>query len=326
MPTNDENFHEPRQIIYNEANDFITCRHDRSLRPLRFTDISLSEFSDELEGYLSVLNGGGSIALSRGEDLASIRLSKCLDNLFLTPRPPVREGQALTWTRVVLFAGPHFEGPSKLKIGESLVELPEDDLELLRSGRPWRFLYPWPDKGDCEKELGSSETALKELKDARQIIHEGGHLIVRPYSTMVHRKLNQVMAVLENMLVVEQRLTNHHDVVAQLFQDQPHATLQEEAPKPGGARGNPLGEATSEARASREETLSDRDRPPTRGDTHQPNSDQTTPPIIEELHEKGEAGGSVSGNTMQHENPQPMSTASQAPRLHLSDFVQNLSE
>jgi hypothetical protein len=29
---------------------------------------------------------------------------------------------------------------------------------------------------------------------------------------------------------------------------------------------------------------------------------------------------------MQHEHPQPMSTASQGPRLHLSDFVQNLSE
>lgn len=116
--------------------------------------------------------------------MASIRLSKCLDNLFLTPKPPVREGPPLTWTTVVLFAGPHFEDPSKLKIGESLVELPEADLELLSSGRPWRFLYPWPDKGDCEKELRSSEMALHELNNTRQIMHEGGHLIVRPLSTM----------------------------------------------------------------------------------------------------------------------------------------------
>ena len=167
MPNNGGNVDEPRQIIHNETNDFITCRHDKSLRPLRFTDISPSEFSAELEGYLSVLNKGGSIAFSRGEDLASIRLSKCLDSLFLTPTPPIREGPLLIWTTVILFAGPHFEGPSKLNIGESSVEIPEDDLELLRSGRPWRFLYPWLDKGDCEKELRSSETALQELKDAR---------------------------------------------------------------------------------------------------------------------------------------------------------------
>jgi hypothetical protein len=330
MLTNDATVDEPPRIVYNEAKDFITCLHDINLRPLRFTDQSISEFSAALEGYLSVLNRGGSIAFSRGQDLASIRLCKWLEILFLTPTPSVREGPPLTWTTVVLFAGPRFEGPSTLKIGESLVELPESDLELLSSGRPWRFLHPWPDKGDCEKELRSSEMALQELKYTRQIMHEGGHPIASLFSTMLHR-LNQVTAVLRKMLVLEQRLTNHHDVVGQLFQDKPHATLQEETLELGGDRANHPDEAVSDmrasdARVSREDTLSDRGRPPPGRDIHQHSSDQSTQPIIEELHEKGETGASVSGNSMQHENPQPITTTSQGSRLHLSDFIQNLSE
>jgi hypothetical protein len=189
MSAKDEGVNEPRPTIYNKLNDFITCRHDRRLQPLRFTDISLSMFSAELEGYLSVLNGGGSIAFSRGEDLASIRLSNSLDTLFSTPTPPVQEGPPLTWATIVLSAGPNFKGPSKFSIGETLVELAENDLELLSSGRPWRFLNPWPDNGDCEKELRSSEVALQELTDMRRLIHEGRHPTLYTLYKPAHRKL-----------------------------------------------------------------------------------------------------------------------------------------
>jgi hypothetical protein len=133
------------------------------------------------------------------------------------------------------------------------------------------------------------------------------------------------------MLVVEQRLTNHHAVVAQLFQDKPHATLHENPLELGGDRANPPDEAASDvevsdARVSREDTLSDRNRPLPLRDMHERSSDQTTQPIIEELHDKGEAGGFVLENNMEHENLQPMATTSQGSRLHLSDFIQNLSE
>lgn len=85
----------------------------------------------------------------------------------------MREGPQLGWTTVVLFAGPNFEGPATLKIGESVVNIAENDLEMLRSGRPWRFLNPWPDEGDCKKELESAAMALQELHDTRQTIHQG---------------------------------------------------------------------------------------------------------------------------------------------------------
>lgn len=144
-------------------------------------------------------------------------------------------------------------------------------------------------------------------------------------STIVHRKLNQALAVLENMSIFKQCLTNHHDVAAQLFRDQRHATPQEEVLELGGARSNASCEATSDARVSREKGLSDGDRPPPYLDIHHPSSDPITLPITEALHEKGEAEDTVSGNSMQHENSQAMSTASQGSRLHLPDFIQNLS-
>ena len=118
-------------------------------------------------------NGGGSIAFGRGEDLTSKSLSKSLESLFSITTPSVREGAPLTWTRLVLFAGPQFEGPAQFKVGNSSVELSENDLKLLRSGRPWRFLFPWPDKDDCKKELQSNDTVLQELVDARKTIGEG---------------------------------------------------------------------------------------------------------------------------------------------------------
>ena len=79
---------------------------------------------------MSIINEGGSIALGRGDDLASIGLSRGLESLFSTPTPLVREGPPLTWT-IVLFAGPRFDGAAQLKVGGSRVELPEIDYQLL---------------------------------------------------------------------------------------------------------------------------------------------------------------------------------------------------
>lgn len=115
-----------------------------------------------------MLSRAGSIALGRGEKLASIRLSKSIESLFSTATPRVIEGPPLNWATLILLAGPHFDGPSQLKLGESYVELPEDELELVRSGRPWRFLFPWPDQDDYKKELQSTEMVLREIVDIRQ--------------------------------------------------------------------------------------------------------------------------------------------------------------
>lgn len=164
-----------RQTPNNRVIDFTTRDHDNNLSPLRLIENPMSDISAGLDRYLSVLNRGGSIALGRGERLTSTRLGKSIESLFSTATPRVIEGPLLNWAMLILLAGPHFDGPSQLKLGESHVELPEDDLELVRSGRPWRFLSPWPDQDDCEKELRSTEVALRELVDTRQIMKKRGH-------------------------------------------------------------------------------------------------------------------------------------------------------
>ncbi|KAJ5155701.1 hypothetical protein N7492_008504 [Penicillium capsulatum] len=288
IPTNGQYGGEIRQTVYEKANDFIACRRDRSLRPLHFTDISLSEFSAELVGYLSVLNEGGSIAFSRGENLAGVRLSKSLERLFSTPTPLVTDGPPLSWTTIILSAGPHFHGPSPLKIGESVVELSHGDLELLRSGRPWRFLSPWPDKDDCEKELQS---------------------------------------ILEKISEVERCLKHHRDEVAKLPESQHLVTRQGEVPHLDGACGHPLCDDPFGARTSGNETSGNQDPPPSLTGTRHPSSDQPTQLITQSLEDRRLSGGTTTRNEMQRASqPQPVTVASQGFRLHASDFIQKLSD
>ena len=84
------------QTIDNLVNNFISQRYANGLNPLRLTNISVSKFSAELRNHLSVINNGGSIALCRGQELASVGLSKGLESLFSTTIPFVREGPPMT--------------------------------------------------------------------------------------------------------------------------------------------------------------------------------------------------------------------------------------
>lgn len=134
------------------------------------------------------------------------------------------------------------------------------------------------------------------------------------------RKLNQATTVLEKLSAVEQRLKIHHDVVAQLSENQHQATRQ-------GARSHLPDKGALGSRAPEgEETLGYRDQSPTAMNLRYPRSDQTTQPIIEDTNDPGVSGGAISGNGMQHESPQPVNTTTQGSRLHISDFIQGLSE
>jgi hypothetical protein len=59
------------------------------------------------------------------------------------------------------------------RVTDSLIEILDNDLELIRSGRPWRFLAPWPDTEDCKTKLKAIETSLHELLGAKLLIHQG---------------------------------------------------------------------------------------------------------------------------------------------------------
>ena len=122
-----------------------------------------------------MLNRSVSIALGRGEKVASTRLGKSIESLFSTATPRVIAGPPLNWAMLILLAGPRFDGLSQIKLGESHVELLGDDLESLRTGRAWRFLSPWADQNDYTKELQSIEMTLRGLVDTRQVMKKDGH-------------------------------------------------------------------------------------------------------------------------------------------------------
>jgi len=146
------------------------------LGPLQLSDSCLSDLALNLSAYELILEEDHSLAIGRGANLASTRLAKSLQSMFTSQNPCAVQGPPLPWTTVVIAAGPEFKGPAQLTIGESCVNLPEDDLELICSGRPWRFLCPWPDQNDCKKELEASEMALGELRETQSVLNQSRSL------------------------------------------------------------------------------------------------------------------------------------------------------
>jgi hypothetical protein len=128
------------------------------------------------------------------------------------------------------------------------------------------------------------------------------------------------------MSVIEEALTNHRDVVAQLFQDQHPATTQAEIPEPVAARNSPLDGHTDGASASKEEATSQKDRPTPRTDVRDQSNDQIVQSNTNEQGPNGLTVGSTVEIIRQHASPQAKESASQGIRLHKSDFIQDLSE
>ncbi|CAG8900093.1 unnamed protein product [Penicillium nalgiovense] len=299
--TDDENHQTIDKIVHN----FVSQRDEKSLNPLRLANVSVSEFSTELANHLSTINEGGSIALGRGETLASISLSKSLESLFSTSTPCVTDGPSLTWTKLVLFAGPNFEGSTQLKIDNSSVELPEYDLKLLRSGRPWRFLSPWPDRDDCTKELQSSETALQELSNARKVIGE----------------------VLAQISLVEQRLRNHHRLVSQLFASGDYAIHQGKNPTCDGAQPFVPTQGVFDPEPTAEDgSPSYQDSPTIPAPIHYASKAGSPEPVNEDSNDRTLLEDATVGNPTQRGDSGHVDGTRPEFRLHTSDFIQNLSE
>ena len=160
-----------------EAIDFETRQFADDLRSLGSSNITIPDLLVELERYFSVLESNGSIALNSGEILSSSCLSGQLARLFKTAVPEVIDGPSMTWAGAVFLAGPSpassIDGNYQLKIGESRIQLPDEDCMLLISGRPWQFLNPWPNQHDYEREHVSVNMALGELCKIEGLVHKG---------------------------------------------------------------------------------------------------------------------------------------------------------
>jgi hypothetical protein len=60
-----------------------------------------------------------------------------------------------------------------LIIGDIVVQLPEDNHNLLLTGRPWQFLKPGPDENDLTKEINSIKITVAELSDVSEWVTQG---------------------------------------------------------------------------------------------------------------------------------------------------------
>jgi hypothetical protein len=118
------------------------------------------------------------------------------------------------------------------------------------------------------------------------------------------------------MSVIEQGLMNHHEVVAQLFQNQHPATSQEGTPKPGVAWDVPLVGYPDSAGALEEKAL----------EPLYPSNDRTVRSKTTEPRHNGLADSSTVDVRTEHATPPAMNAACQGSRLHQSDFIQDLSE
>lgn len=119
--------------------DFERPRLPENLQPLITDKFGLSDLLIELERYREVIRDNGSIACNRGRTLHTPRLCAQLGRLFTTPEPQTSaSSRPLTWTWLVHHIGyPGVNLPDTvLTIGDIVVQLPEDDRNLLLTGRP----------------------------------------------------------------------------------------------------------------------------------------------------------------------------------------------
>ncbi|KAL7649219.1 hypothetical protein ACMYSQ_012330 [Aspergillus niger] len=199
-----------------EAINFADPQRKEDLRSLELADSPLNEISSRLEEYHSVLKSGSSIALGRGDALFSTRLSKGLETLFTTNEPVVVSGPQITWTILVLAAGPIYDGSANLVIGDSHVHLSKIDHQLIRSGRPWRFLSPWPGSDDCRKELEAIKKTREELSNMRDKLGRGQRC-PEAHNLLI---FNFSETVLDEMSALDRELGHRHSIVARLLNDQ----------------------------------------------------------------------------------------------------------
>jgi hypothetical protein len=143
--------------------NYLSSPVPESLQPFNALGKSVHQVLAELQKYISVIERRESLALNLGMPLRGSILCDQLSKLFTVPRPSTVDGPEVSWANVVLTLGPspeHFDPNSICKIGDSSIKLAEEDYLLINSGRPWRFLSPWPDRKDCELELGVTNTSL----------------------------------------------------------------------------------------------------------------------------------------------------------------------
>lgn len=151
--------------------DFL-CRDWENCLPSFDATQPLEKIHELLTVYSNFLRQNYSLAVARGAVLPCVKVSNHLADLFSTPSPTVIEGAPVTWVELILTLGP---APTFTQLASvrSRIQLASQDQDLIRSGRPWRFLSPWPGNEDCSQEWQTLQVAQEELACINRIAYQG---------------------------------------------------------------------------------------------------------------------------------------------------------
>jgi hypothetical protein len=122
--------------------------------------------------YCDFLRRNHSLAVARGAILPCMGVSNRLADMFSSPSPRMIEGAPVTWVELVLSLGP---APTFTQLASihSRIQLASEDQDLILSGRPWRFLSPWPGNDDCDLEWRALQATQEELTCIYRIAGQG---------------------------------------------------------------------------------------------------------------------------------------------------------
>lgn len=147
--------------------DFTVPSTDRHLPSLSIYSQQLKDLDEWLLMYIATLEQGQSVAVNRGETLSASYLCQQLGRLFTTAEPDMVRGPRIDWMQVVLSQDSLSSNTEEdtYTLGESVVRISTQDMDLISSGRPRQFLTPWPPTPDIQKEVNILSVVADELGD-----------------------------------------------------------------------------------------------------------------------------------------------------------------
>jgi hypothetical protein len=142
-----------------------------------------------------------------------------------------------------------------------------------------------------------------------------------------YRKLKPINVVLEQISLVEHHLRNHQDLVSQLSGNKDHVNNRGGAlPLDGAQYALPNQGAFGPVSSTEQESSGYQDSSSAYTTVQHANNDRSVQPVNEELNDSAPLEVAIARNDLQRAGSCPESDARPEPRLHASDFIQDLSE
>jgi hypothetical protein len=144
---------------------------------------------------------------------------------------------------------------------------------------------------------------------------------------VLYRKLKPINVVLEQISLVEQHLRNHQDLVSQLSENEHHVNNRGGAlPLDGAQYTLPNQGAFGPVSSTEQESSGYQDSSSAYTTVQHASNDRSVQPANEELNDSAPPEVAIARNDLQRAGSCSGSDARPGPRLHASDFIQDLSE